>query len=91
LLGYFIPLGAIGVIALAAHFPKVGLAPPICRMTLRRGKFAFIGLVSAVVLATPAFRLPRRRDRNAVMALITTIVLGLAVWPSQQRHWFRLS
>lgn len=81
LLGYFVPLGIIGIIAISNHFPAVGLTWPVRWLTFGRGKFALIGFVSAVVLATPAFRLPRKRDRKAVLALITSIVLGVAVWP----------
>ena len=81
LIGYFLPLAIIGLLALGNHEPLVLLTPPISWLLLGRNKFAATAFIASMVFTTPLLKLPNRRDRIAVGLLILCVVCMTSVWP----------
>ena len=81
MLGYFIPLLAVVLYAVALHFPALSFVPPVSWMMAGRNKFAVTGFMGAVLLTTPMLKMPRRRERIVVSVLMVCLVLGTSVWP----------
>jgi Peptidase C39 family len=81
LLGYFLPLIIILLLALANREPAFAFIPPVSWLMMGRNKFAATGFIAAMVLTTPLLKLPNRRDRFAVGMLLLCVVCMTSVWP----------
>ena len=81
LLGYFVPLALIVLVALPRLDRRLEFVPPMSWLISGRTLFAISGFVVTMILTTPLSRLPVPGQRRAVCLFMVLLVLSSSVWP----------
>jgi predicted double-glycine peptidase len=78
-IGYFLPLTVVGMIALTRQVPQLYFVPPFSWLTAGRNTYVLAGLVATCLLTTPLSRLPRRQTQAVVAIFMALIVFCSSV------------
>jgi hypothetical protein len=75
-IGYFLPLTVVGMLAAAAQMPQLYFVPPFSWLSAGRNEFVAAGLVATCLLTTPLTRLPRRQTQVLVAIFMALVVFS---------------